>query len=76
MEIFDLNKLKDLVKSGKTNEISSYMKLHNLVVEGNKIIPKDPEEYKKKSDFWDKRQYVRKILLNSLNLGTYISNAV
>lgn len=64
-DVFSLDHLKSLIKSENVDLIKEYMDYHNLKLDKNKIVPKSKEEYEQKVSFWDKRQYVRKILLNS-----------
>lgn len=59
-------KLESLIEARDVDALREYMKVHNLVVKEGKIVPKSPDEYSERNNFWDKRQYVRKILLNSL----------
>ncbi|NJO60988.1 MAG: hypothetical protein HC836_22840 [Richelia sp. RM2_1_2] len=65
-EVLNLSILNEKIKKGNITEIAVYLNLHNLTIDGNKIVPKDRKQYEKHVEFWEKRQYVRKILLNSL----------
>ena len=42
-----------------------YMEEHNLEIKNNKIVPKT-EYYAKQAEFWDRRQLIKKVGLNSL----------
>lgn len=61
--------LSDLIKQRDIAGIKVFMNEHNLMLVGNKIVPKDESskiKLKGLSLFWDRRQQARKILLNSL----------
>lgn len=61
--------LQDLISSRDIAAIKAYMIENNLILDGNKIVPKTPEtkQYlEARSSFWYQRQQARKILLNSL----------
>ena len=60
----DVEHIKHLVKTRNVSELRQYMKLHNLVIKNGKIVASQ-EKIKEFTDYWDKRQLVRKILLNS-----------
>jgi DNA polymerase elongation subunit (family B) len=60
-----------LVRKGNFAPVVSFMRKYNVVIEGHKLVFKsqDPDmiaELKVQRDFWDRRQLIRKILLNSL----------
>lgn len=66
--MLELDELNELIKNKKVAEIVAYIKKYKLVIDGNKI--KAPAKVSDElSNFWDKRQLVKKINLNSLNLG-------
>jgi hypothetical protein len=70
--MIDINELKSILNTKDPNLIASYIKKNNLKINDNKIIA-DNETIKRFSEFYDKRQLVRKILLNSaLISGAYI----
>jgi hypothetical protein len=71
----NLLELQKAIEAEDIAKIKELMKKHNLILKNSKIIPANPDEYKRRTDFWDKRQYVRKILLNS-SKATYNSNVV
>ena len=61
----------ELMKKGNYAAVVSFMRKYNVTLDGNKIMlrSQDPdviEEFKTQRDFWDRRQLIRKILLNSL----------
>lgn len=64
---YDPNYLEDLISQENVDEIKSYMEQYDLILDGNKIIPKPDmiKAFKKEYEFLDKRQHIRKILLNS-----------
>lgn len=60
----ETNKLEELIKSRNSQEIASYIKEHGLIIDGNRVKI-DSNKGKELIEFYDKRQLVRKILLNS-----------
>lgn len=60
----DPSKLQELIDSGDAKKIAEYIKAHRLILDGNTILV-DKETCKNLIEFYDKRQLVRKILLNS-----------
>ena len=70
------HKLKELIATGKKKRVVEYMNQHNLIVKDGKVIYRDQNELKQIDTFWDKRQLVKKINLNSaygalLNVGSH-----
>lgn len=68
-------KLKELVEEGHKKRVVQYMNQHNLTVKDGKAISRDQKTLKRIIGFWDKRQLVKKINLNSaygalLNAGS------
>ena len=61
----DINKLNSLVQSNDAKKIALYMENHNLELKDGKIVCTDKEYVKEQISFWDKRQLVKKINLNS-----------
>lgn len=62
--------IKSLIQSGKPGQVVCFMKKYNVVLEGKRLIlrSQDPDvksELAYERDFWDRRQLIRKILLNS-----------
>lgn len=63
--MIDIEHINGLIENKQTKELSEYMKLHHLVLtEDNKIVKKSGS-FSEEIEFWDKRQLVKKILLNS-----------
>lgn len=65
--MLDIPHLKNLIVNNDAKSIANYIKKYNITFANNKLIfseknKQDAEEY------WDKRQLVKKILLNSLKL--------
>jgi DNA polymerase elongation subunit (family B) len=63
--------LVELMKKGNYAAVVAFMRKYNVTLEDHKIIlrSQDPDvinEFKIQRDFWDRRQLIRKILLNSL----------
>lgn len=74
-ESYKPKKLKELISEGHKKRVVQYMNQHNLVVKDGKAIYKDQKDLKRIVDYWDKRQLVKKINLNSaygalLNAGS------
>ena len=73
--MINIKELKNLLKEGNAKQIAEYMKTYNLKLEENKIICLDSTYVKDQVEYWDKRQLVRKLQLNStygalLNAGS------
>jgi len=66
--MLEINELKTAIKNKDANKIATLVKTHNLVIKDNKITATQ-EVVSQLSAFWDKRQLVKKINLNSLKLG-------
>lgn len=63
--MIDITHLNKLIDSGNTDELIKYMKIHNLkLTDDNKIVC-DKATVDEAFAYWDKRQLVKKILLNS-----------
>ncbi len=74
-EAFKPKKLSELISEGHKKRVVQYMNQHNLTVKDGKAIGRDKEALKRIVGFWDKRQLVKKINLNSaygalLNAGS------
>lgn len=74
-ESFKPKKLAELVTDGHKKRVVQYMNQHNLTVKDGKAISRDQPLLKRIIGFWDKRQLVKKINLNSaygalLNAGS------
>ena len=62
--MIDVPYIKELINTKNVDKLSAYIKDNNLVIKGNKIVG-TPENVSQAAEYWDKRQLVRKILLNS-----------
>ena len=60
----DVNHLKHLVETRNAPALKQYMRRYGLIIKDNKIVA-SVDQVKEFTDYWDKRQLVRKILLNS-----------
>lgn len=74
-ESFKPKKLQELVTEGHKKRVVQYMNQHSLTVKDGKAIARDQYALKRVIGFWDKRQLVKKINLNSaygalLNAGS------
>ena len=74
-ESYRPKKLKEIITEGHTKRVIQYMNQHNLMVKDGKAIHRDQKDLKRIVGFWDKRQLVKKINLNSaygalLNAGS------
>lgn len=64
----DIDELNRILKSGTREELHYFLKANNLEIVDGKIKAKDIEAVKEEIAFWDKRQLVKKINLNSLTV--------
>jgi DNA polymerase elongation subunit (family B) len=64
-EAYKPKKLKELIGEGHKKRVIQYMNQHNLMIKDGKAIYRDQENLKRIIGFWDKRQLVKKINLNS-----------
>lgn len=74
-ESYRPKKLKEIVADGHSKRVVQYMNQHNLMVKDGKAIHRHQKDLKRIIGFWDKRQLVKKINLNSaygalLNAGS------
>lgn len=74
-ESFKPKKLAEFIAEGNKKRVVQYMNQHNLEVKNGKAIHRDQALLKRLIGFWDKRQLVKKINLNSaygalLNAGS------
>ena len=58
-------KLKEIVAEGHKKRVVQYMNQHNLMVKDGKAIHRNQDALKSIIGYWDKRQLVKKINLNS-----------
>lgn len=74
-ESYKPKKLRELITEGHKKRVVQYMNQHNLTVKDGKAIHRDQRALSRIISFWDKRQLVKKINLNSaygalLNAGS------
>ena len=74
-ESYKPKKLKELIAEGHKKRVVQYMNQHNLMVRDSKAIHRQQKDLKRIIGYWDKRQLVKKINLNSaygalLNAGS------
>jgi DNA polymerase elongation subunit (family B) len=74
-ESYKPKKLQELISEGSKKRVIQYMNQHSLTVKDGKAISRDQPSLKRVVGFWDKRQLVKKINLNSaygalLNAGS------
>jgi len=74
-EAYKPKKLKELIAEGHKKRVVQYMNQHNLTVKDGKAIHREQKDLKRIIGYWDKRQLVKKINLNSaygalLNAGS------
>lgn len=72
---FDFSYLDSLIESRNKEELQRYISEFGLEIRDKKIIPKveHVDAWRLAADYWDKRQLVRKILLNSA-YGALLNN--
>lgn len=54
--------LEQLIKNRNIEGLKTFMADHNLILKGNKIVPRDEEtirNLRKTADFWNQRQQAR-----------------
>lgn len=68
MSVHNINieKLKELINLGNRDELEKFADENDLKIVGNKIYPKKTEDCNYAIQYWDKKQLVTKIKLNSL----------
>jgi DNA polymerase elongation subunit (family B) len=62
----DFKKLKEVVAKNSPIALENFLNENNLEIKDGKIYPKDKSAVKDAIEFWDKKQLVKKIGLNSL----------
>lgn len=62
----NVNELIRLTNEGLTDELKQFVEANNLEIRNGAVYPKDSTACKEAIAFWDKRQLVTKIKLNSL----------
>ena len=63
---YSIDEISKYLADNDLVNLKIYMNNHDLEVINNKIVPKDREYFVKKREFYDQRQLIKKILLNSL----------
>jgi len=63
--MIDIKKLKQLISDADPKKIALYLDNHNLKIKDNKVVSNDKDYILDQITFWDKRQLVKKINLNS-----------
>lgn len=63
--MIDIKKLNNLINGGDAKKLAHYLDNHNLKVENDKIVSNDKKYVGNQINYWDKRQLVKKINLNS-----------
>lgn len=63
---YDITELHSLIESKDKQGIVHYLRKHQLVIEDGVIRHTDKSKVKQEIEYWDKRQLVKKINLNSL----------
>jgi DNA polymerase elongation subunit (family B) len=62
----NFSNLEKILETGTKEELEEFCNKNDLVIADGRIFPKNTNEIKDAVEFWDKRQLVRKIQLNSL----------
>ena len=61
----NIDKLAQLLESGSRSELDNFCQDNDLEIKDGIIYPKDKQKVREEFAFWDKRQLVKKINLNS-----------
>ena len=61
----DFKKLHQILEFGSKNELNEFCELNDLIIKDNKIFHKNVNTVRSQIEYWDKRQLVKKINLNS-----------
>lgn len=62
----EFDKLDEILANGTKEDLNTFMEENNLQIVDGKIVAKDKDQLKEAVMYWDKRQLVKKIVLNSL----------
>jgi DNA polymerase elongation subunit (family B) len=62
----DFKKLKEVIAKNSPIALENFLNENNLEIKDGKVYPKDKSAVKDAIEFWDKKQLVKKIGLNSL----------
>jgi len=57
--------LQELISNNDVDGLATFIQKNDLELVGGKIYTKDKVHARKKRDFYDQRQLIKKILLNS-----------
>ena len=68
--VFAIERLQDYIKEKNVEALKFLKEQYGLIIENGKLKMRDKTEAKNLNEFWDQRQFARKILLNSLNIWT------
>lgn len=69
---YDFEKLEQYIDEGNVEAVKHIMKEYNLTIKDGRLYASDMKDAEYQESFWDQRQYVIKILLNSL-YGTLLN---
>lgn len=61
----DFDKLDLILQNGTEQELDNFCSENNLIVKGGKIYHQNQREVETAIEYWDKKQLVKKINLNS-----------
>lgn len=61
----NFDKLNSILNNGTRKELDDFCRDNDLIIKDGKIFHKDPEIVNYQTEYWDKRQLVKKINLNS-----------
>ena len=62
--MLDATVINQAIQSGDAETLATLIKEQNLEIKDGKVVA-DPKIVKQSFDFWDQRQLIKKILLNS-----------
>ena len=61
----NFKQLDKILETGSRAELEEFCNQNDLYIKDEKIFHKNPKEIQEKLEYWDKRQLVKKINLNS-----------
>jgi hypothetical protein len=61
----DFKKLHIILENGTKTDLENFCSENNLVIRNEKIFHKNANKVRDQIEYWDKRQLVKKINLNS-----------
>lgn len=62
----NFDQLNEILESGSREELDAFLVANNCTINNGRIVHNDPALVNEQAAFWDKRQLVKKINLNSL----------